>query len=246
MSETERTSKWTVTVGGSEWGTVKYGVVEYLRKRPKMRAVTAITGLLWVGCWIASTAGFKWNLTLFPAISTFFVTPTLLWFAVVSGPEFSLKFPEPKAPETKTVPTKELSGVLDPDGYGIEALNKTYLDIEKERRSSFGWAIFALLSTITLVSCNVWMLYFGASKIGHYVPLMLWIFSSSLLLLSFAFAFRSFSASRRSFAIHGRLCDLQKTLIMIKHIEKSRTPPMSEDISTAKIFQVPTDRLNAG
>ena len=56
-----KSAKWTITVGGNEWGTVKYGIVEYLRKHPRMRAITAILGLLWVVGWVASTMGFKWH-----------------------------------------------------------------------------------------------------------------------------------------------------------------------------------------
>jgi hypothetical protein len=47
-------AKWTITLGGGEWATIKYGVVEYLRQRPKMRTVTAAVGILWVLGWLAT------------------------------------------------------------------------------------------------------------------------------------------------------------------------------------------------
>ena len=100
----ENKPKWTVTLGGGEWGTVKYGVVEYLRKHPRMRAVTAISGLTWMLGWLASTSGYHWHFLLLPTMSALFVTPTLLWFAVVSGPDFRLAFGEAKTPAPPAPP----------------------------------------------------------------------------------------------------------------------------------------------
>lgn len=48
LPEDIKPTKWTITVGGNEWGVVKYDIVEYLRRRPKTRAATAIVGLLWM------------------------------------------------------------------------------------------------------------------------------------------------------------------------------------------------------
>jgi hypothetical protein len=90
MADEKKPVQWTHTIQGGDWNVVKYGIVEYLRKRPRMRAATAILGLVWMFGWLLSFGGFKWSFALLPALSAWFVSPVLLWMAVVSGPDHSL------------------------------------------------------------------------------------------------------------------------------------------------------------
>lgn len=232
MVEENKTAKWVVTLGGGEWSTVKYGVVEYLRTHPKMRAATVVTGLLWVVGWIISTAGYKWHFLLFPAMSTFFVTPTLLWLAVVSGPEFRLAFAEPKTPDPPGVSSTEVKTLLDAEGYGLEALNKSYISNEAYGRSAFRWALFALIAGIAAASGNMWLILFGAAKstLDH-ASLFVWILAGTLFLLCVILLVRSMLIFRRTAAIHDKLLELQKAITAIKYLERSHEKPTSIDPS---------------
>ncbi|MGD0797959.1 MAG: hypothetical protein ABR910_09565 [Acidobacteriaceae bacterium] len=232
VPEEIKPAKWTVTVGGNEWGTVKYGIVEYLRRHPRMRAATAITGVLWVGGWLASTAGFRWHIVWFPAISAVFVTPTLLWLAVVSGPEFKLTFPEAKTPDSPVAPTTAAKAVLDPEGYGIEALDKSYVWTEGYARSSFRWSMFSLFAAIFVGAANLWLITIGALfVIRFYTATFIWVFAATLLLLCIIFIVRSMFLFRRAASIHDRLLQLQKTITAIKYLERTQGGSASIDPS---------------
>ncbi|WP_260736441.1 hypothetical protein [Tunturiibacter lichenicola] len=232
MTDQPKTSKWSVTLNGGEWGTVKYGIVEYLRTRPKMRATTAVTGLLWMAGWIASMAGYKWHFLLFPAVSTIFVTPTLLWLAVVSGPDFRLTFAEPKTPDPPSVSSAEVKGVLDVEGYGLEALNKSYIFTEAYGRSGFRWSMCALIAGIAVACGNVWLVSSGAATTSfvHASP-FIWIFAATLFLLCVILLVRSMLIFRRSTVIHDRLLELQKTITAVKYLERSKETPALIDPS---------------
>jgi hypothetical protein len=244
--EVQPATKWTVTVAGNEWGTVKYGIVEYLRRHPKMRAATAIIGILWMAGWVASTAGFKFHIVWFPAISAFFVTPTLLWLAVVSGPEFKLTFPEAKTPDSPVAPTTPAKGVLDPEGYGIEALDKSYVWTEGYARSSFRWSMFCLFTAIFVGAGNLWLLNIGSPFITRfYTATFVWVFAATLLLLCIIFVVRSMFLFRRAAGIHDRLLQLQKTITAIKYLERTHGGSASVDPSMviSSLLEAPTSPL---
>jgi hypothetical protein len=225
VADEDKPSKWVVTLGGGEWGTVKYGVVEYLRKRPRMRAATAVTGVLWVAGWLASMAGFKWQSSFFPTISTIFVTPTLLWFAVVSGSDFSLAFEKPKIPDPPKPPPVEVKGVLDAEGYGLEALNKSYDSAESYGRSSFRWAMFSLVVGVAVASGNAWLISFGGARFNiDHAALFIWILSAMSFFLCTILLVRSMIVFRRATVIHDKLLDLQKTITVMKFLERSNDP----------------------
>jgi hypothetical protein len=216
-------AKWVVTVGGGDWGTVKYGIVEYLRKHPRMRAATAIVGLLWVIGWLASMGGFKWHVLYLPMMSTFFVTPTLLWLAVVSGPDFSLTFQEkkPDAPPP-ALPLPESKGVLDPEGYGIEALNRSFDSAECYGRSSFRWAMFALLAGIAFGGTAMFLSH-GLFKIrDEYVQQIAALLAGTMFLICALLLLRAMFVFRRASTIHDKLLEMQKVITAIRFLERSK------------------------
>ncbi|MBB5343921.1 hypothetical protein [Tunturibacter empetritectus] len=212
--------KWTITLGGGEWATIKYGVVEYLRQRPKMRTLTAAVGILWVLGWLATSAGYKWHSLVFPSISTFFVTPTLLWLAVVSGPDFQLAFGPAKTAEPAVVVPPALKGLLDVDTYGIEALNKSYASTESYARSSFRWSILSLVAGIGVGSANVWLANMRPDlAVREHTGMFIWVAVSTFLGLCSIFLVRSMFLFRRASRIHDRLLELRRALTVIKLIE---------------------------
>ncbi|MGI4756599.1 MAG: hypothetical protein ACRYGF_07095 [Janthinobacterium lividum] len=59
MADEKKPVQWTHTIQGGEWNVIKYGIVEYLRENPRMRAATAILGLVWILGWLLSLGGFN-------------------------------------------------------------------------------------------------------------------------------------------------------------------------------------------
>jgi len=223
VPEEIKKAKWTITISGNEWGTVRYGIVEYLRSHPALRASTAILGLVWILGYIATAAGFKWHNLIFPSISTFFVTPTLLWLAVVSGPDFQLVFPPPKTPDatvTQSVPPK---GLLDPETYGIEALNNSFVSTEGYARSSFRWAITSFIAAFCGSGVNIWFRVYHPSALstGH-EELFIWISSLSLALFGLMLILRSILMFRRATVVQDKLLEFQKAITAIKYIEGAK------------------------
>ncbi len=229
--------KWTVTLNGGEWGTVRYGVIEYLRKRPKMRVATAVAGIIWMLGWLASTSGYHWHFVFLPAISALFVTPTLLWFAVVSGPEFGLAFEEKKAPPLPAT-QPEKNAVLDPEGYGIDALNKSFVSTEACGRGSFRWAMFALIAGI-LFGCVDVLLSSGILRVSfdRALPVVIWTLVGTMFVLCVFLLVRSMLYFRRATAVQDKLLDFQKTITAIKYLERSKeAPPQIDPVFVLKLL----------
>jgi hypothetical protein len=223
-------AKWKITLrGGGEWSTVKYGVVEYLRKHPRMRAATATLGIVWIFGWLATVSGFKSPFLLFPTVTAMFVTPTLLWLAVVSGPEFELAFGETKTTEPQVLPPTQVKGLLDADTYGIEALNKSYVSTETYARSSFRWSLFALIAGICVGSGNVWLIMVRPELArSEHTALFIWIAATTMFLLCVVFLVRAMFLFRRASQIHDKLLELQKAITAIKLLDGKVVPVESD------------------
>jgi hypothetical protein len=240
MPDEDKAVKWTVTLGGGEWNTVKYGVVEYLRKHRRIRVATAIVGVLWMFGWLASLGGLNWHVTLLPTASMFFVTPTLLWLAVVSGPDFRVVFGETKAPAPKS-DAQPAKGMLDPEGYGIESLNQRLVSTEAYARGGFRWSMFALIAGVAFGLAEI--LFSSGSfnaHIDHSQVLGLLIVAGTMLLLSAILLLRSMMAFRRASAIQDKLLDMQKAITAIRCLETVKKLPVSIDSATV------INRLMAG
>lgn len=223
MTEERKAAKWVITLGGGDWNTVKYGMVEYLRSHPKARVGTAVLGLVWIVGWLISVAGFKWQNSVLPTVSTVFVTPILLWMAVVSGPDFELKFGETKSPPKNESSQPDPKGPIDPEGFGVEALNRTYSSLEAYARSSFRWALFSALTGVGFAMGGEWLSINGTGKFqpSHIFPFV-WMLSATCLLLGIVLVFRAIIIFRRAAAIHDKLLDLQRTIIAVKLAQKSK------------------------
>jgi hypothetical protein len=187
-----------------------------------MRAATAIAGCVWLAGWVVSLAGFKWQFLLLPSISAIFGAPTLLWLAIHAGPDFELKFGEAKSAPSSEIVSPEPKGPIDPEAYGISALNESYSSINAYARSGFRWGLFTFLLAAALTSGFIWLTASGVEKIGHTQ-----IFPAAIFLIappyfiSALIIFRSTLAFRRAASIHDKLLELQKTIIAIRYIEAS-------------------------
>jgi len=158
-----------------------------------------------------------------------FVTPTLLWLAVVSGPEFELAFGETKTTEPQVLPPAQVKGLLDADTYGIEALNKSYVSTETYARSSFRWSLFALIAGMCIGSGNIWLILVRSELArSEHTSLFIWIAASTMFLLCIIFVVRAMVLFRRASHIHDKLLELQKAITAIKLID-SKMPAIESD-----------------
>lgn len=217
QEEIEPKSKFTVTLSGSDWGTVKYGVVEFLRHHPRWRAATAILGVLWIVAYFASLAGFHPKLILFPTISAIFVTPTLLWLATVSGPDFKLTFPDPK----QSLPSRSVENQAtspppstDPYDVGLSTRTEAYKNVESLARSSVRQSLlFVFLALLTWGSA-AWLEVSRPNTVG-FIRLAL-APSIVFLIISALFFIRYLSSSRNSKRLFREVLSFQRIGLALK------------------------------
>jgi hypothetical protein len=184
--------------------------------------------------YVASMCGFKFHVAVLPAISMFFMAPTLLWLAVVSGPDFRLAFPEPKPASPPPPPPPEARGLVDPEGYGIEALNKSFVSAETYGKSSFRWAILSFFLFITS-GCGAILFSSGAVKSGIDSPIAAIVcigFSIAMFLNCGMFLVRSVVVFRRASRIQDKLLEFQKAITALKFIERTKEKSVSVDPRT--------------
>ena len=224
MADEKKPVHWTHTIQGGDWNVVKYGIVEYLRKRPRMRAATAILGLVWMFGWLLSFGGFKWSFALLPAVSAWFVSPVLLWMAVVSGPDHSLTFAPPKAPDPPAAPALPAgkNSLLNPEDSGMEALNSTCSAVRNQAKGAYQGFLFFLITGMGVSLVNLILLGMHAAFIhyGH-AWLYVWATAGVFFLLSMIQLVRSAMLERRTSRLEDKLIALQGTVTALKFIERN-------------------------
>lgn len=186
MADEKKPVQWVHTIQSGDWNVVKYGTVEYLRKHPRMRAATAILGLVWMFGWLLSFGGFKWSFSLLPALGAWFVSPVLLWMAVVSGPDHSLTFAPPKVPDPPAAPAlpAEKSNLLNLEDSGMNGLNSTCSAVRNQAKGAYQGFLFFLITGMSVSIANLILLGTHASFIyfGH-AWLYVWATAAAFFLL---------------------------------------------------------------
>ena len=222
MADEKKPVQWRHTIPNGEWNVVKYGIVEYLRAHPRMRAATAIIGLVWMFGWLLSYGGFKWSFALLPALSAWFVSPVLLWMAVVSGPDHSLTFAPPKTADPSEAPalTAGKSSLLNPEDFGLEGLNSACSAVREQARGAYqGFLFFVItgmsvsMANLILLKTHVPLIYYGRAW------LYVWITTAVFFLLSIIQLIRSVLLERRTSRLEDKLIELQGTVTALKFLE---------------------------
>lgn len=160
--EIQKSPRWTVTLT-SLWNTQTYGIVEFLRCHPKVRLIAGTLGILLCIGAFAGFAGVKIpNVTsyYFPC---FILGPWLLYVATISGPDFQVVFPPQKAEEEKKAAEKqfeESNTVENAIKLDLSRLNEYYVINQSQARSSFRWAVLAMLLGFFTIISGVWFFYF--------------------------------------------------------------------------------------
>lgn len=250
MADEKKSVHWTHTIQGGDWSVVKYGIVEYLRKRPRMRAATAILGLVWMFGWLLSLGGFKWSFALLPALSALFVSPVLLWMAVVSGPDHSLTFAPPKSPDPPAAPAlpAEKSSLLNLEDFGIDGLNSTCSAVRSQAKGAYQGFLFFLITGMSVSMANLIFLGTHVSFIyyGH-AWLYVWAAAAAFFLLSIIQLVRSALLERRTSRLEDKLIELQGTVTALKFLERnpgSTTAAIDSATVITKLF-APRDDANS-
>ena len=250
MADEKNPVRWTHTIQSGDWNVVKYGMVEYLRKHPKMRAVTAILGLAWILGWLLSLGGFKWHFTIMPAFAAWFVSPVLLWMAVVSGPDHSLTFAPPKAPDPPATPAlpAETGSLLNPEDFGMNGLNTTCTVARNQAKGAYKAFLAFLLTGISVGMANLIFLGTHVSFVyyGH-AWLYVWATAAAFVLLSLIQLVRSVLLERRTSRLEDKLIVLQGTVTALKFIERnpSSTTAAIDAATVIRKLLAPEEQTNS-
>lgn len=156
------TTIFKLTLSGSLTSVAKYGAIQFLKgnKAARVSAAFAAVGLLVIGVVvfleltpIKSTSGF---LLGFGALQ-------LLWLVVVAGREFEVTFPAQDAAKEREKAEEELKDSKDPNDVltlDFKRLNEYYIINQNQAKSSFRWAVFAMLFGLTTIIAGIWLFYF--------------------------------------------------------------------------------------
>lgn len=224
MADEKKPVHWTHTISSGDWNVVKYGMVEYLRKHPKMRGATAILGLVWMFGWLLSFGGFKWSFALLPALSAWFVSPVLLWMAVVSGPDHSVTFALPKTPDPPAAPALPAgnNSLINPEDFGIDALNSTCSAVRNQAKGAYQGFLFFLITGMSVSMANLILLGTHVSFIYYeHAWLYVWATAAAFFLLSVIQLVRSALLERRTSRLEDKLIKLQGTITALKFLERN-------------------------
>ncbi len=224
MADEKSPVHWTHTIQSGDWNVIKYGIVEYLRKHPRMRSATAILGVVWMFGWLLSFGGFKWTSSLLPTIGGWFVSPVLLWMAVVSGANHSLTFAPPKAPDPPTAPAlpEAKSKLLNPEEFGIEGLNSICNATREQAKGAYRGFLFCLITGICVSTAYLLLLGANASFISYrHVSLYVWAAAGLFLFLSVVQLLRSILLEKRTSRLEDKMVELQSTITALKFIERN-------------------------
>jgi hypothetical protein len=226
------TTKYTITLNGSEWSVAKYGVVEYMRKHPFLRGTAGFVGAV---CGIVSPlywAGLRPEFLKHTAVSTvspilleIFVAGPLLWMATVSGPAFSLVFGPAKAAQELQTAEKKLQETKKPEDAAtldFTRLNEYYRINQNQARSSFRWAIFAMFLGFATIVAGVWLFYFKVAEPDKFMA-SLSTGSGIVVSLTSALFLNLYGTTQdRSLHFYQQLSRLQRMSLAIRLVDEHK------------------------
>jgi hypothetical protein len=164
---TQKRARYTVTMGTSEWNVATYGMVEFLRRHPFLRAIVAILWLASLLVFISAFTGLRIPGTPPFPIVYIFIAPTLLWMATVSGPSFELVFPAAQASAERQIAEKQFEKSQTPEdalNLDFKRLSEYYAINQAQARSSFRWAKFSMFVGFATIIAGVWLFYFRVGQ----------------------------------------------------------------------------------
>lgn len=155
-------ARFKLTLNGSLFSVVRYGIVLFLRENVWARTSAAIiaTGLLVLATviFMGITPG-----TSMAAIFLVFGAAELIWFVTVAGREFEVSFESQDATRERQKAEQQLKDSNDPNDVltlDFKRLNEYYIINQNQAKSSFRWAVFAMLFGFTTIIAGIWLFYF--------------------------------------------------------------------------------------
>ena len=219
------TPKFTITLNGSEWSVVRYGVVEYLRSHPFMRGATGlmgglfgIAGPLW---WAGFRPHFRFEILsgFSPIFLEMFVALPLLWMATVSGPSFQLVFAPSEASKELKNAEKQFNDSKKPEDavqLDFTRLNAYYTINQSQARSSFRWALFSMFLGFTTIVAGIWLFYFRIAQPDKFMAALSTGSGLVVSLISGLFLNMYAKTQDRSLHFHQQLSRLQRVALAIR------------------------------
>jgi hypothetical protein len=218
--------RWTTTLDGSQLSIVKYGIVEFLRRHPYWRIAVGTVGTI---AFIGDTAFML--LIHYGLISYVYVcmvaAPLLLWLATVSGPSFTLTFGVAKATEERQAAEKKFEESQSPqDALSLDftRLNEYYTINQAQARSSFRWAVFAMIIGLATIISGVWLFYFRRSEPDKFMAGLSTAAGVVLNLISGSFLYLSSKTQDRSLLYYSQLARLQRISLAVRLVENHLDP----------------------
>jgi hypothetical protein len=212
--------RYTVTMGGGEWSTAQYGIVEFLRAHRFYRALVGVLGVACGLLLIVSLAGVK--IPGSPSFYIFYlVAPWLLWLGTVSGPSFQLIFAAAKESNDRQLAEKQFEQSRAPeDALNVDftRLNEYYAINQAQARSSFRWAILSMSIGLGTIVAGIWFFYLRTSQPDKFMASLSTAAGIIANLIAVLFLRLPSQTQQRSFLYYEQLASLQKVTLAIRLI----------------------------
>lgn len=224
--------KWTYTLNG-KWGVQTYGVVEFLRVHPVYRWGI---GALGVAVCTAGVVGYIFNSTntrffgislLALFLSSMVVGPWLIYVTTLSGEHWAVTFPAMQAKEEKENAEREFNKsktVENALNLDLTKLNEYYVINQSQARSSFGWAVFAMLLGFGTIITGLWLFYFRGGHPDTFMASLSIAAGCVVNLISALFLHLHSKVQARALHHFDQLSRLQNLSIAIQLIDSCEEP----------------------
>jgi len=244
MSETESNNVNAPTLIGlsrSSFNIVAYGVIQYLKGKTFLRTVIFISGLLSL---ILAIVVYL-NLLPMPSVQLagkigFFITGgLLLWMAVVSGSNFRVYIREDQATRERITAEEQFENSPNPSAaleLDTKRLNEYYTINQGQARSSFRWAVFAMLSGLGTIIAGIWFFYLRQGLQDTFMTSLSTAAGLVVNAISGLFLYMHNKTKEQSVYYYDRLVRLQHISIAIQLAGTHGSEKARED-STNKVIE---------
>jgi hypothetical protein len=214
-----------ITFGGGQTSIINYGLATFLREHPRCRVLVAAAavacGLLWVAGYLVP--GYLSG-TLFVGL---IAAPWLMYVVVIAGHDFELTFPVQKA----TVDRQQAESLFERSNAPEDAvkldlsrLNEYYVINQSQARSSFRWAIVAMIAGFGTIISGIWLFYFRSATPDVFMASLSTGAGIVVNLVSVLFLYLHSKTQDRSIYYFDQLSRLQSLSIAIRLADAHTDP----------------------
>lgn len=210
-----------MTFDGSTASVVKYGIIQFLRGNKISRALTAV---LAVGMLVLGVVIFI-GLTRIPQYASImlgFGAFQLLWLVTIAGNEFTLTFPIQDATKERQKAEQDVKESKDPNDIltlDFKRLNEYYVINQNQAKSSFRWAVFAMLFGFATIVSGIWLFYFKRDVPDTFMASLSTAAGVVVNLVSGMFLYLHHKTQERSLHYYGQLSRIQNVALAIRLVE---------------------------